>query len=137
MEKNDRKARFLIFTFSVIVFAVIVLLSRIRLNWQPGFDIHVFARVNAAINSVVALLLLSGLFAVKLKKYNIHKWVMIISIIPDQLYLSSSVGTGNKIRRHRIPTYCLLFYSGNTYSARRDHTSADLVYCIQGACWRI
>ena len=68
-KKNDKKARVLIFTFSIIVFAAVVVLGRVKLNIEVGFDAHVFATINAAINSVVAVLLLTGFFAVKAKKY--------------------------------------------------------------------
>ncbi len=90
-KKNDQKARTLILTFSVIVFATIVLLGRYKLNWQPGFDVHVFARINAIINSIVSVLLLLGLLAVKLKEYVVHKWIMITSIILSSLFLISYI----------------------------------------------
>jgi putative membrane protein len=90
-KKNDRKARTLILTFSLIVFATIVLLGRYKLNWQPGFDVHVFARINAIINSIVAVLLVLGLIAVKLKEYMIHKWIMITSIVLSSLFLISYI----------------------------------------------
>lgn len=90
-KKNDRKARILILSFSIIVFLVIVLLGRYRLNWNPGFDVHIFARINAGINSVVALLLLAGLFLVKMKKYLAHKWIMLASIILSSLFLISYI----------------------------------------------
>ena len=67
--KNDKKARTLIFTFSAIVFAAIVLLSRITLHVNLGFDIHLFAKANAVINSAVAVLLIAALVAVKCNKY--------------------------------------------------------------------
>ena len=63
--KNDKKARALIFTFSAIVFTAIVLLSRITLHVNLGFDVHLFAKANAVINSAVAVLLLAALVAVK------------------------------------------------------------------------
>lgn len=90
-KKNDRKARILILIFSIIVFAIIVFLGRYQLNWHPGFDIHIFARINAVINSIVAVLLLMGLIAVKLKKYLIHKRIMITSIILSSLFLISYI----------------------------------------------
>ena len=62
---NDKKARILIFVFSVIVFTAIMLLSRVKLNMNAGFDVHLFAKANAIINSVVALLLIVALVAVK------------------------------------------------------------------------
>lgn len=90
-KKNERKARIVIITFSVIVFIAVVLLGRFKLNIQPGFDVHVFARINAIINSIVAVLLLMGLLAVKVKQYLMHKWIMISSIILSSLFLISYI----------------------------------------------
>ena len=50
-KKNDRKARILIFTFSAIVFIAVVALGRITLEADLGFDVHLFATINAVINS--------------------------------------------------------------------------------------
>lgn len=63
--KNDKKAKILIYTFSIIVFAVVVALGRVQLKTDIGFDVHIFARINAVINSIVAVLLLVALFAAK------------------------------------------------------------------------
>ncbi len=90
-KKNDRKARILILTFSIIVFGVVVLLGRFKLNIQAGFDVHIFARINAVINSIVAVLLLMGFLAVKMKEYMMHKWIMITSIILSSLFLISYI----------------------------------------------
>ncbi|MBS1919724.1 MAG: DUF420 domain-containing protein [Bacteroidetes bacterium] len=90
-KKNDRKARILILTFSIIIFICIILLGKYKLNRQPGFDVHVFALISAIINSMVVLLLLLGLLAVKLKKYLIHKRVMIASIFLSSLFLISYI----------------------------------------------
>ena len=89
--KNDKKARRLIFSFSVIVFAAIVALGRVKLNIQTGFDVHIFAQINASINSVVTILLLAGLIAVKNKKYLIHKRIMMTAIILSSLFLISYI----------------------------------------------
>ncbi|MBS1620029.1 MAG: DUF420 domain-containing protein [Bacteroidetes bacterium] len=90
-KKNDSKARILIFTFSVIIFCTFVLLGRFHLNWKPGFNVHLFASFNAIINSIVAVLLLSGLLSVKMKEYKIHKWLMISSIVLSSLFLISYI----------------------------------------------
>ena len=45
VKKNDRKASVLILTFSVIVFAAVVLLSRVKLEADLGFDVHFFALI--------------------------------------------------------------------------------------------
>jgi putative membrane protein len=89
--RNDKRARFLIFGFSIIVFAAIMLLSRVKLNIDPGFDAHVFAKANAIINSCVAVLLVAGFIAVKQKKYYLHKRLMIYAIILSILFLTSYI----------------------------------------------
>ena len=90
-KKNDARARVLIIAVSVIVFAAIVALGKIKLAVHLGFNEHIFARINAAINSAVSLLLLSGLIAVKNKKYLLHKRIMITAIILSSLFLVSYI----------------------------------------------
>ena len=58
-----------IIALSIIVFAAMVVLRRVNLMLQLGFDEHLFAKINAVINSAVSILLLAGLIAVKGKKY--------------------------------------------------------------------
>ena len=72
LTKNDKKAYWLIGIFSVVVFTVVVLLGKIQLNIEPGFDVHVFATANAVINSLIAVLLVAALVAVKRGNYNLH-----------------------------------------------------------------
>jgi putative membrane protein len=67
-KKNDGKARVLIITLSVIVFGAVVALGKVKLNVNLGFDEHIFAKINAAINSTVSVLLLLALIAVKKQK---------------------------------------------------------------------
>ncbi len=90
-QKNDAKARVLIFTFSAIVFAAVVILGRIQVKVDLGFDVHLFARINAFINSGVALLLLGGLFSVKSKNYLLHKRLMMAAMILSVLFLLSYI----------------------------------------------
>ncbi|MGZ8558893.1 MAG: DUF420 domain-containing protein [Chitinophagaceae bacterium] len=90
-KKNDRKASALIITFSIIVFAAIILLSRVKLNIDPGFDVHLFAMANAIINSVVALLLIAALIAVKNKNYEAHKKLMMTAMLLSILFLISYI----------------------------------------------
>ncbi len=91
INKNDKKARWLIGIFSFVVFAIIVALGRIKLGFQVSFDPHVFARINAGINSVVAVLLVAALIAVKQKKYLLHKRIMITAMILSILFLVSYI----------------------------------------------
>ena len=90
-KKNDRKASVLIITFSIIVFAAIILLSRVKLNVDLGFDVHLFAMANAIINSVVALLLIVALITVKNKKYEAHKKLMLTAMLLSILFLISYI----------------------------------------------
>lgn len=89
--KNDKKAKTLIFTFSAIVFAAVVLLSRIKLNVDLGFDVHLFAKANAIINSCVAVLLVVALVAVKNKNYSLHKKLMMTAMLLSILFLVSYI----------------------------------------------
>ena len=73
IQKNDKKAGALIITLSIIVFVAVALLSRIKIDVDLGFDVHLFAAINALINSTVSVLLVLALAAVKQKKYHLHK----------------------------------------------------------------
>jgi putative membrane protein len=90
-KKNDRKASVLIITFSIIVFAAIILLSRVKLEASLGFDVHLFAKANAIINSIVALLLVAALIAVKNKNYEAHKKLMLTAMLLSILFLVSYI----------------------------------------------
>lgn len=91
LKKNDRKASVLILTFSVIVFAAVVLLSKIKLEADLGFDVHLFALVNALINSGVTILLLLALLAVKRKNYRTHRNLMLTAMTLSVLFLVSYI----------------------------------------------
>ncbi len=89
--KNDKKARVFIFTMSIIVFVAVVILSKVKLDVDLPFNVHVFATANALINSLVALLLIAGLVAVKQKKYAVHKKIMLAAIVLSVLFLISYI----------------------------------------------
>jgi putative membrane protein len=91
IEKNDRKARLLIWLVSLIVFIGIAILSGIKLDIPVSFDPHIFAALNAIINTCVAILLVAGLLAVKSKKYFLHKRIMVAAIILSVFFLVSYV----------------------------------------------
>lgn len=90
-KKNDRKAKLLIYIFSAVVFTAVVVLGRVKLNIQTGFDVHVFAKANAVINSCVAVLLLVALIAVKTKKFTLHKNLMLAAMFLSVLFLVSYI----------------------------------------------
>lgn len=90
-KKNDQKAKLFIYTVSIIVFAAVVILNRIQLKVDLPFNPHLFASISAAINSIVAFLLLVGLFTAKQKKYELHKKIMMTAIILSVLFLLSYI----------------------------------------------
>jgi putative membrane protein len=90
-KKNDKKASVLILVFSAIVFTAVVALSRVKLNLDLGFDIHIFARINAIINSIVSVLLVAALLAVKAKRYTQHKKLMLTAMFLSVLFLVSYI----------------------------------------------
>jgi putative membrane protein len=90
-KKNDSKAFWLIIVFSIVVFAAIVLLSRVRLVVDLGFDVHLFAMLNALINSCVSILLVLAMIAVKQKKYLAHKNLMLTAMVLSMLFLVSYI----------------------------------------------
>jgi putative membrane protein len=91
IEKNDKRASMLIILFSVIVFVAVVFLSRIKLEVALPFDVHLFAKINAIINSMVSVLLVAGLIAVKNGKYHLHRNVMMTAMVLSLLFLVSYI----------------------------------------------
>ena len=90
-KKNDRAATVFISVVSLVVFSAVVILSRIRIQVDAPFNIHVFALINALINSMVALLLLAGLLAAKQGKLLRHKKIMTTAIILSVIFLLSYI----------------------------------------------
>jgi putative membrane protein len=90
-KKNDRKATVLIVLFSLIIFSVVSVLGRVTLHVNLGFDPHIFAKANAVINSIVAVLLLCGLIAVKTGHYLLHKRIMLTAMFLSILFLVSYI----------------------------------------------
>lgn len=91
LKKNDRLANILIIVVSAIVFLAVVALKNIALDIDPPFDIHLFARINAVINSFVSILLVAGLWAVRAQKYELHKRFMLSAIVLSVLFLVSYI----------------------------------------------
>lgn len=91
IQKNDRLANWLIGIFSVVVFVVVVVLGRVKLDIDMGFDIHIFALANAIINSIIAVLLVGALVAVKSKKYELHRKMMFGALILSIVFLLSYI----------------------------------------------
>ncbi|MBA2248634.1 MAG: DUF420 domain-containing protein [Chitinophagaceae bacterium] len=91
LEKNDKRAKWFIWIVSIIVFGAVALLSKVKLYVDLGFNPHLFAKVNAVINSAVTILLLFGLIAVKNKNYALHKRIMLTAIVLSVLFLVSYI----------------------------------------------
>lgn len=91
LKKNDGKARLIIGIVSLVVFAAVVVLSRVHLKLSLPFDVHVFALLNAVINSLVTILLLAGLISAKQKKLELHRKIMITAILLSVLFLLSYI----------------------------------------------
>ena len=91
IKKNDSLAKGLIYILSFVVFAAVVLLKKIQLDISVGFDIHIFAKINAVINSAVSILLFLGLVSVKNGKYLLHKRMMGSAILLSTLFLVSYI----------------------------------------------
>ena len=56
-----------------------------------GFDVHIFAKANAVINSTVSVLLIAALVAVKSKNYLLHKRIMLTAMALSILFLVSYI----------------------------------------------
>jgi putative membrane protein len=91
LQKNDSKAKLLIWIVSIVVFVAVAFLAEFKLNVHLGFDVHLFAAANAVINSIVVFLLIAGLIAVKQKRYLRHKRIMLTAIIFSVLFLVSYI----------------------------------------------
>jgi len=91
IQKNDKLANILIILFSIIVFVAVVFLSKIKLDVALPFDVHIFAKINAFINSAVSFLLLVGLLSVKRGRYALHKKVMLTAMVLSLLFLVSYI----------------------------------------------
>jgi putative membrane protein len=91
IKRNDNAAYWFIGIVSVVVFAAVVLLRQDAIKLTPGFDAHIFARVNALINFSVSVLLVLGYVLVRQRKYEAHRNVMLSCILLSTLFLLSYI----------------------------------------------
>lgn len=89
--KNDRLANWLIGIFSLVVFIVVVVLGKFKLDVELGFDVHIFATINAFVNASIAVVLVAALVAVKKKNYALHKKFMITALVLSIFFLLSYI----------------------------------------------
>jgi len=91
-QKNDGLAKGLIYTVSAVVFIAVVILSRVKIEIDLGFNVHVFATLNAVLNSLVSVELVIALVAVKRGNYALHRNLMISAMGLSVLFLVSYIG---------------------------------------------
>jgi putative membrane protein len=87
IERNDRKAYWLIGIFSVVVFVIVTILGKVEYKANLGFDVHIFAKLNVVINSMVSVLLVAAFVAVKNNRYVVHKRLMLTALILSVFFL--------------------------------------------------
>ncbi|MEO6314986.1 MAG: DUF420 domain-containing protein [Chitinophagaceae bacterium] len=91
LQKNDKKAKTLIWIFSFVIFAAVAAMGAVHLKVDLGFDVHIFAKFNAIINTTVTLLLIAALVAIKSRKLVLHKQLMLVAMFLSVLFLISYV----------------------------------------------
>jgi len=87
----EKPAKRWIWIVSSVVFLAVVVLNRVQVPAPDGFDVHVFARVNAVINSLVSVLLLAGLFTAKAGNWSAHRRVMLTAMVLSICFLVSYI----------------------------------------------
>ena len=87
IQKNDKQAKLLIGIFSAVVFIAVTFLSKFTLTIELPFDVHIFAFINAIINTAVAILLVAGLIAIKKRNFLLHRNIMMLAMALSVLFL--------------------------------------------------
>lgn len=88
---SDKTANIVIGLTTVVVFVAVALLSRIQVPAPAGLDIHLFAKLNAVINSIVSVLLVGGLLTAKSGKWQMHRRIMLAAMTLSALFLVSYI----------------------------------------------
>lgn len=91
MTVSEKAANRWIWTFSGIILVAVVALDRVQVTTSGTWDIHVFARINAVLNSMVSLLLVMGLFTAKARNWIAHRNAMIGAMVLSILFLISYI----------------------------------------------
>lgn len=90
--KNEKLAKLTIGIFSVIVFCLVLFLNKFKLNYNLGFNVHLFAKFNCYVNISTSVVLCLALFAVLvLKNYALHRNLMFLALFLSLLFLLSYV----------------------------------------------
>lgn len=88
--KNDKLANWIILSLSTVVFLLVVLMRKVKIDIGVT-DTHIFPAISAFLNSIVALLLIIGLIFVKRKNLEAHKKTMLMAVIFSILFLITYV----------------------------------------------
>jgi len=91
IQKNDKRAKWIIYSLSAVIFLAVVVLDRVKLDFPFDFDVHIFAKINAVINSIVAVLLVGALMAIKNRNVVLHRKLIMAAIISSVLFLLSYI----------------------------------------------
>jgi putative membrane protein len=94
LKRNDGRARLVVWILSVVVFGAVAFLTNFKplQNVDLGFNVHLLALFNAVINATVSVLLIWAFVAVKNRKLELHKRLMLIAIVLSSLFLVSYIG---------------------------------------------
>lgn len=87
----ERPAKRWIWIFSSVVFFAVAVLTRVQVPAPDGLDVHLFARINAVINSLVSVLLIAGLFSARAHRWRTHRRIMITAMVLSLLFLVSYI----------------------------------------------
>jgi len=88
---SETAAKRAIWAVSTIVFLVVLLLNRVQIPAPEGLNVHLFAAINATINSTVSLLLIAGLVTAKSGRWDLHRKIMATAMILSALFLVSYI----------------------------------------------
>ncbi len=81
----------IIWILTAVVFGAVAVLSRVQVPAPEGLDVHLFAKINATINSLVSLLLILGLISAKSGKWRLHQRVMLSAMVLSACFLVSYI----------------------------------------------
>lgn len=91
LARNDRRAAWIIGLLSAVVFGAVVALGRVQLPLGGDFDVHLFAKANAVINTLVSLLLVAALVAARRRRFVAHQRLMLSAMGLSVLFLLSYI----------------------------------------------
>jgi putative membrane protein len=89
IKPNDKLAKGVILTLSIVVFLVVVSLGKFKplLQVDFSFDRYIFAKLIAILNTLVSVCLICGMAAIKQHNFLMHKRIMLLAIILSALFL--------------------------------------------------